>query len=122
MSKIFKRILFYQVNDYMDSKLSRYQCGFRKDLNSQRCILLVVEKWERSLDKKGFTGTSFTYLSKAFDCMGHELLIAKLDAYKFDFNAIKLIYSYLTNRHLRFRVNSNCSSRSEIFTGAHKDQ
>ena len=117
MSKIFERLIFYQVNCYMDSKLSIYQCGFRKSFNTQHCILLLVEKWKRSLDKNGFAGTVFTDLSKAFDCLDHELLLAKLDAYKFDFNSIKLIYSYLTNRHQRVRVNSNYSSWSEIISG-----
>ena len=117
MSKIFERLLFYQVNNYMDSNLSKYQCGFRKNLSSQHCILLMVEKWKLSLDKGGYAGTILTDLSKAFDCLDHELLLAKLDAYKFDFNSIKLIYSYLTNRKQRVRVNSKYSSWSEIFSG-----
>ena len=96
----------------MDRKLSKYQCGFRKNLNSQYCISLMVEKRKRSLDKKGFAGTILTNLSKTFDCLDHDM--DKLEAYKFDFNDIKLIYSYLTNRHQKIRVNSNYTRWSDI--------
>ena len=36
-------------------------------------------------------------LSKAFDILNHDLPIAKLSAYGFAYDALKLIYSYLTN-------------------------
>ena len=46
-----------------------------------------------------------TGLSKAFDCLSHELLIAKVDAYGFDKNALKLVNSYLTHRKQRVKIN-----------------
>ena len=57
----------------------------------------------------------FTDLSKAFDCLSHELLIAKLDAYGFDKNTLKLVNSYFSNRKQRVKINSKYSSGSEIF-------
>ena len=92
-------------------------CGFRKGYNAQHCLLVMLEKWRTSLDKKGCSGVLLTDLSKAFDCLSHDLLIAKLAAYGFDYNSIKLLYSYLTNRHQRVRLNSNYSTWSEIITG-----
>ena len=59
----------------------------------------------------------FTYLSKAFDCLSHELLIAKLDAYGFDENALILVNSYLSNRKQRVKINNKYSSWSEILFG-----
>ena len=44
-------------------------------------------------------------LSKAFDTINHELLIAKLHAYGFDKNALKLIFSYISDRWQRTRIN-----------------
>ena len=82
----------------MDDKLSIYQCGFRKGMGAQNCLLYLVEKWKRSLDNKGKAGILLTDLSKAFDCLVHDLCIAKLEAYGFDYNSLKLIYSYLTDR------------------------
>ena len=57
ISKTFERLLYNQMNDYMDSKLSIYQCGFRKKLSSQNCLLFMVEKLRQCLDNKGYTGT-----------------------------------------------------------------
>ena len=51
----------------------------------------------------GLFGALFTNLSKAFDCLSHELLIAKLDAYGFDKSALKLVNSYLSNRKQRIK-------------------
>ena len=64
--------------------------------------------------RNGAFGALFTDLSKTFDCLSHELLIAKLDAYSFDKNALKLINSYLSNRKQRVKINDKCNSWSEI--------
>ena len=117
LSKIFERLLFYQINAYMDPKLSIYQCGFRKNMNAQNCLLLMLEKWRQCLDNGGSTGVLLTDLSKAFDCLIHDLLIAKLHAYGFDYNALKVIHNYITDRYQRVRVNSTYSSWSEIIYG-----
>ena len=74
----------------------------------------MVEKLRQCLDNKGSTGILLTDLSKAFDCLVHDLLIAKLHAYGFEYNAIKLIYSYFNRRYQRVRINSTYSSWSEI--------
>ena len=51
----------------------------------------MIEKWRESVDSGGVFGALMTDLSKAFDCLHHELLIAKLDAYGFDKKSLKLI-------------------------------
>ena len=94
----------------MDAKLSMHQCGFRKNLSAQNCLLVMLEKWRKCLDNKGYTGVLLTDLSKAFDCLIHDLLIAKLNAYGFHYNSLKLIYSYLSNRLQKVRVNCSYSS------------
>ena len=77
----------------------------------------MLEKWRATLDKRGFAGVILTDLSKAFDCLDHDLLIAKIEAYGFDFKFTKLLHSYLTNRYQRARINSNYSTWSEIISG-----
>ena len=56
-------------------------------------------------------------LSKAFDTLDHNLLIAKLYAYGFDKNALRLLKSYLSDRWQRMKINTSYSSWSELLVG-----
>ena len=76
VSKIFERCMFRQINEYMDVFLSRHQCGFRKGYSTKQNLLATLEKWRSAVDNKKTFGVSLTDLSKAFDCLLHELLIA----------------------------------------------
>ena len=117
MSKVFERIIRRQISAYMEDKLSIFLCGYRKGMGAQNCLLFLVNKWKSSLDKSEKCGILFTDLSKAFDSLSHDLLIAKLDSYGFHYSSLRLIYNYLSNRFQRVRVNSDFSSWSKIFTG-----
>ena len=77
----------------------------------------MLEKWRKALDKRNIAGGLLTDISKAFDCLNHELLIAKLEAYGFDHNALNLIYSYLSNRKHRTKVNNAFSTWTNIMHG-----
>ena len=77
----------------------------------------MVEKWRKTLDGGGETGAVLTDLSKAFDCIDHNLLIAKLNAYGFEKQSINFIYSYLTKRKQRTKVDSAVSSWEILFSG-----
>ena len=117
MSKIFERLMRNQINIFMEDKLSMFLCGYRKGMGAQNCLLYLITKWKSSLDRSSKCGILFTDLSKAFDCLSHELLIAKLDSYGFDYASLKLIYSYLSDRFQRVNVNSSFSSWFKILTG-----
>ena len=56
-------------------------------------------------------------LFQTFDCLHHELLIAKLDAYSFDIKSVKLIQQYLLNRKRKVKVGNGYSLWKEIFYG-----
>ena len=64
----------------MESILSNFQCGFRKGFNAQQCLIGLIEKAKRIMDKGEHFSALLTDLSKVFDCLPHDLLIAKLDA------------------------------------------
>ena len=117
MSKIFEKLMKSQINEYMAIKLSIFLCGFTKNMSPQNCLLFMVEKWKKFLDKNMKCGVLLTDLSKAFDCLVHDLFIAKLDAYGFDYLACKLIHSYLVGRMQRVRVNASFSDWCSIDTG-----
>ena len=78
-------------------------------MNAQNCLLFMVELCKNALDKGNKCGVLLTDLSKAFDCLVHDLLIAKLAAYGFDHLSLKLIFSYLTDRQQRVRINGSYS-------------
>ena len=77
----------------------------------------MLQKWESTLNTSGVTGAVLMDLSKAFDCLSHELLLAKLDAYGFGQNVLHLIHSYLTKRKHYTRIGSKKSTILEILLG-----
>ena len=58
----------------------------------------MVDKWLSSIDKGEVVGALFYDLKKAFDIVNHELLIKKLDMYKFDMVTLNWMNSYLSDR------------------------
>ena len=77
----------------------------------------MTEKWRQCLDKGRISGALLTDLSKAFDCLLHDLLIAKLAAYGFDYDSLVFIQSYLSERQQRTKVNNAYSTYSDILYG-----
>ena len=73
ISKIYEKLLYYQLSKYFDSLLATNQCGFRKGFCSQYCLLVMLD----IIDRRNQFGTLLTDLSKAFDCIAHKLLVAK---------------------------------------------
>ena len=109
LSKVYEKCLYKQIENYMENILSNFQCGFRKGFNAQQCLIGMIEKAKRIMDKGGHFRALLTDLSKGFDCLPHDLLIAKLDAY--------LIFNYLNNRKQRVKINSSFSSFQNIISG-----
>ena len=73
LSKIIEKCMYTQLYNYFEFFLSDSQYGFRKGYSSQQCLLTMVEKWKKNLDKGGSCGALLTDLSKAFDCLEHDL-------------------------------------------------
>ena len=105
------------MNAFVEKFLSPYLCGYRKGYNSQYALLVMIEKWKMSLDNKGLAGGILMDLSKAFDTINHQLLIAKLYAYGFNKDALELLYDYLSNRWQRTKINVSFSTWSELMSG-----
>ena len=97
--------------------LSPFQCGFRKGHSVHNCLLVLIEKWRSALDKKQSAGLLTTDMSKAFDCIRHDLIIAKMHAYGVSIKSIRYIYDYLSNRKQRVRVNHSHSEWNNIKYG-----
>ena len=117
LSKLYEGNMFDQILSYVSTFLSPYLFGYRKGYSTQHCLLLMIEMWRKALDERQVAGSILTDLSKAFDCLSHDLLIAKLAAYGFEKPALNFIYDYLKNRLQRTKVNGEFSSWREILNG-----
>ena len=76
-----------------------------------------MDRWKSAVDDKKVFGALLTDLSKAFDCLSHELIIVKLNPYSFSLPALKLIYDYLSNRQQRTKINHDFISWEENLFG-----
>ena len=98
--------MFKQMSEYFESFLWKCQRGFRKGYSVQHCLLSMLEKWKSAIVNKKMFGALLTDLSKAFDCLSHDLFIAKLNAYGFSIAALGFVQNYLSNRNQRTNINS----------------
>ena len=73
VSKIYERILKEQISSYFYNKLSEILCGFREGFSTQHALIRLIEKWRQCLDVSGIVGTILMDLSKAYDCLPHDL-------------------------------------------------
>ena len=77
----------------------------------------MTEKFKESIGEGNAFGALLTDLLKAFDCIDHTLLIAKLSAFGVSPLSLKLLYPYLSNRTQRIKINRNFSDRTDIEFG-----
>ena len=115
ISKIFETLIFNQL--LFEPVFSKYQCRFRKGHSAQHCLLTMIEKWKKCLDKNGACRALVPDLSKAFDCLPHSLLIAKLDAYGFDKTSTEYLKDYLNHRKQEVKINKTFSNWTNILHG-----
>ena len=77
----------------------------------------MTEKWKKIMHYGGVFGALLTDLSKAFDCIPHDLFIAKLETYGFEADALIFIYDYLSNGKQRVKINETFNSWKDIEYG-----
>ncbi len=103
---------------FFENLLSPHLSGFRKAHDCQSVLLRLIETCKTSLDKNYIYGALLTDLSKAFDCLPHKLLIAKMKAYGFDTQSCLLVASYFNERKQRVKVSGMKSEWLNILKGA----
>ena len=87
--KIFEKIVGKHLYIYFENILSKLRCGFRKGFSTQHCSLVMTEKWKEAVGKDRPLGALLADLSKAFDCLSHDLLIAKLHSCRISLAPLK---------------------------------
>ena len=85
------------MSDYLDNFFAKFQCRFRQGVSRHHCLLDIIKKWEKCVDKGKRFGAILTDLSKTFDCLPHNLIIAKLNACGFSLSASDLIHKRLSH-------------------------
>lgn len=117
LSKIFESLVADQMSDYFINILSKFLSAYRRQYSTNNVLLDFVEYLRHSLDNNEHVGCILMDLSKAFDSLNHELLIAKLEAYGVSLSACTYIKSYLSGRKQRVKINDVYSSWKEMKEG-----
>ena len=94
-----------------------FLAAYRKSYSTQHMLIRMVEEWKEKLDNNFILGAVLTNLSKAFDCIPHNLLIAKLSAYGLNSDLLSYIYSYLKDHKQCVQINTKQSEFDTIISG-----
>ena len=78
MSKIYERCLHNSLFFYAETMLPSFISTHKKSCSSYHVLLRRTENWKKLRDNKSFVGTVLMDLSKAFDCIPHDLLASEL--------------------------------------------
>jgi hypothetical protein len=89
-----------------------YLCAFRRGHGCQTTLLRLLEDWRNALEKNQYVAAVLMDLSKAFDCLPHDILLDKLSAYGMSTDSVSLLESYLSNRKQQIKINGILSSSS----------
>ena len=116
-SKIYERFLHDSLSSFTDKVLSKFVSAYRKFYSSNHVLLKLIEEWKKSLDDKSIIGAVLMYLSKAFDCTPHDLLVANVHAYGLSMDAITFIYSYMKRRKQGVKINDTESLFKILLSG-----
>ena len=79
-------MIYEQALKYFEPFPNKTLCGFRKTHSTQHASFELVTSWQPFLSRGGFVGSIIMDLSKAYDCLKNDLLLAKLQAYGFSKN------------------------------------
>ena len=116
-SKVYEKVIKGQLVSGLDKYLSPFISAYRKGFSTQHVSTRLVEEWRERLDNNYIVDAILMDMSKAFNCISHNLIIAKLAAYGLDDTALKLIFSYLKNRKQCVRIYNTHSNFEYIIAG-----
>jgi hypothetical protein len=120
LGKALEKIVHKQVAEFLENNklFDKFQSGFRKNHSTVTALLKVTDDIRAAMDKRLLTLQVLLDLSKAFDCVHHGLLLAKLKYFGFSDSAIGWFFSYLTGRSHRVFLSSELFSEwIDIVTG-----
>ena len=116
-SKVFERAIYEQLMDHFEKIFNPFLSAFRPGYGCNTTLLKIIEDWKYSLDNNMYVAAVLMDLSKAFDCLPHELLLLKLKHYNTSDQSVKLIKNYLSNRKQCVKIGRVCSNFLSIIKG-----
>ena len=116
-SKVFEKLYCDQLLDFFNKVVSKFLSAFRKGYSCETVLIKMIEDWWKCLSEHKVVAAMLVDLSKAFDCLPHKLLLAKLSAYGLSNDSCRLLMSYLSERKQRVKIGNARSSWSEIIKG-----
>ena len=117
VSKFFERAIYQQLIDYFENIFHPSLSAFRPGYGCNTALLKIIEDWKQAVDKNHYVAAVLMDLSKAFDCLPHDLLLLKLEAYGLSSSALSLISSYLSERKQCVKLGINFSTWKDIYKG-----
>lgn len=117
ISKFFERAIFDQLSEFFDAIFHPLLSAFRSGYGCQTALLKIIEDWKKALDDNKFVAAILMDLSKAFDCLPHNLLLLKLKTYGLSDNAVELLCSYLSQRKQCIKISNVCSNFEFMYKG-----
>ena len=104
---------------YLNSHKLLYdrQSGFRNNLSCETALTAIIDDWITAIDNNEIVGTVFIDLSKAFDLVDDEILLAKLNCYQFNADSLKWFSSYFYGRYQQVSISGKMSANKHIKTG-----
>jgi hypothetical protein len=121
ISKIFETAIEKQLSDHFENLFKPFLDAFRSGFGCQSTLLRILEDWKKVLDSDKYLATILMDLSKAFDCLPHDLLLLKLSNYRVNDSALNLLKSYLSDKKECVKLGQFSSQMLEIYKGVHKD-
>ena len=115
-------MMYSQLYNYLKNTLFSSQCDFKKDYSAQHCPLVMIKNFKEAIDRGDKFSALLTDLSKAFDCINHSLLIAKIDSYEVSHLSTKIVFLYLTNRTQLLELKANSARDLIYYIVCHRDQ
>ena len=110
-SNIFEKVIYKRIYQHVisNSILASEQHGFRNNSSVETATFHLLNNTLLALNNKSIVGGIFCGLSKAFDCVDHEILLSKLGFYGISGSAKQLITSYFQNRYKRVLIKNKGS-------------
>ena len=109
----FNNHLIFSINQQISNLVSAY----RKNYSSQHVLIRLLEERTKCLDNNYIASGVLMDLSKAFHCVAHDLLIARLEAYVINESLLDYLYSYLSNGKQCVRINKVTSDFETVMSG-----